>query len=52
MKEVHIEADNASAEWHNDLGWSDDGTVDEVVKNVPSPNSEEIESELKASLVK
>ena len=52
VKEVHIEADNASAERHNGLGWSDHETADEVVGNTPAPTAEEIENKLKALLVK
>ena len=52
VKEVHIAADGASAERCNDLVWSDDESVDEVVDSAQSPTVEEVENKSKASLEK
>ena len=48
-----IEVENNSEDQRfNDLGWSDDESVDETVDNAPAPTAEEIENKLKALLEK
>ena len=53
IKEVNILAKIPSMdERHDDLGWSEDESGDEVVGSAPETNTEETENKIKSSLEK